>query len=95
MSKIRHLLQLHSQGRSKQLISQQTSIARNTVKKYLKQFIGSGLSISDIDALNDKDLEDLFIKPIEKPLNHNQQLVRNRTWSWGKLILHKMQAKKL
>jgi transposase len=75
MSKIRHLLQLHSQGRSKQLISQQTGIARNTVKKYLKQFIGSGLSITDIDALNDKDLEDLFIKPIEKPLNHNQQIL--------------------
>ena len=68
MSKIRHLLQLYSQGRSKQLISHQTGIARNTVKKYLKQFIECGLSIADIGVLNDKDLEDLFIKPPEKLL---------------------------
>lgn len=67
MSKIRHILRLYSLGRSKLLISTQTGVARNTLKKYLKEFTASGLSFSEIDSLSDKDLEDLFVKPPEKP----------------------------
>jgi len=62
MSKIRHILQLHKQGRSKLLIAQQTGIARNTIKKYIKAFIQSGQSYDEINSLSDKDLEDLFIQ---------------------------------
>jgi transposase len=69
MSKIRHLLQLYIQGRSKKLISEQTGIARNTLKKYIKEFIDSGLSIEVLNALSDKELEDLFVKPEAKPIN--------------------------
>lgn len=69
MSKIRHLLQLYSQGRSKKLISEQTGIARNTLKKYLEEFANSRLSIDEILELSDKELEDLFIKPDVKPIN--------------------------
>lgn len=73
MSKIRHLLQLHSQGRSKLLISEQTGIARNTVKKYIRVFCDSGLSYEEISELSDKDLEDLFIHPEEKPVSDKLQ----------------------
>lgn len=73
MSKIRHLLQLHFQGRSKLLISEQTGIARNTVKKYLRAFSQSGLSLEQINGLSDKELDDLFIKSQEKPLNAKHQ----------------------
>src|SRR5947209_8689510 len=69
MSKIRQILQLHSQGRSKLQIATQTGISRNTLKKYLKQFTDSKLSFEQISVLSDKDLEDLFIKPQEKPLD--------------------------
>lgn len=44
MSKIRHLLQLHYQGRSKLQIAAQTGISRNTLKKYLKAFSESKLT---------------------------------------------------
>ena len=67
MSKIRHILRLHSQGRSKLLIAEQTGVARNTLKKYLREFTASGLCFSEIDSLSDKDLEDLFVKPPGKP----------------------------
>ncbi len=67
MSKIRHILRLHSQGRSKLLIAEQTGVSRNTLKKYLKEFTDSGLSFAEIDSLSDKDLEDLFIRPPEQP----------------------------
>jgi transposase len=67
MSKIRHILRLHVQGRSKLQIAVQTGVSRNTLKKYLKEFIESGLSFDEIDQLSDKDLEDLFVKVEEKP----------------------------
>lgn len=73
MNKIRHILRLHTQGRSKSLIAQQTGVARNTLKKYLKEFIASGLSFGEISELGDKDLEDLFIKQEEKPVNQKLQ----------------------
>jgi transposase len=68
MSKLRHLLQLYVQGRSKKLISEQTGIARNTLKKYIKEFSEAGLSLEALLALSDKELEDLFVKPEIKPL---------------------------
>jgi transposase len=73
MSKIRQILRLHSQGRGKLLIANHTGIARNTLKKYLKEFEHSGLSFKEINELSDKDLEDLFIKPEEKPLSPKLQ----------------------
>jgi response regulator of citrate/malate metabolism len=44
MSKIRQLLRLHAQGRSKLQIANQTGISRNTLKKYLKEYVSSGLN---------------------------------------------------
>ena len=67
MSKIRHILRLQAQGRSKLQIAAQTGISRNTLKKYLKEFIESGLTFEELDQLSDKDLEDLFAKQEEKP----------------------------
>lgn len=73
MNKIRHILRLHSQGRSKLLIASQTGVARNTLKKYLREFEQSGLSFAEVNELSDKDLEDLFIKPEEKPIKPKLQ----------------------
>ncbi len=69
MSKIRHILRLHSQGHSKLQIATQTGVARNTLKKYLQTFFSSGLTIEQINTLSDKALEDLFIKVEVPPVN--------------------------
>lgn len=69
MSKIRHILSLHAQGRSKLQIAEQTGVSRNTLKKYLKEFAQSGLSFEEVNELSDRDLEDLFVKREEKPVN--------------------------
>jgi transposase len=69
MSKIRHILRLHNQGCSKVQIAAQTGISRNTLKKYLGEFTESKLTIDEISELSDKDLEDLFVKPEDKPVN--------------------------
>jgi len=73
MSKIRQILQLHHQGRSKLQIATQTGIARNTLKKYLKQFTESKLTFHEISELSDKDLEELFAKPPEQPISEKLQ----------------------
>lgn len=77
MSKIRHILQLHNQGRSKLQIATQTGISRNTLKKYLKAFSESTLTFHQISELSDKDLEELFVKPHEQPANEKLQTLFN------------------
>ena len=73
MIKIRQILRLHSQGYSKLKISMQTGVARNTLKKYIKEFIACQLTFDEINELSDKDLEDLFVKPDDTPLNDRLQ----------------------
>lgn len=77
MSKIRQLLRLHAQGRSKLQIAEQTGISRNTLKKYLKEYISSGLNFTEINELSDKDLESLFVKPEDKPINDKLRTLFN------------------
>jgi transposase len=69
MNKIRQILRLHSSGLSKLKIAEQTGVARNTIKKYIKEFTESQLSFAEVNTLCDKDLEDLFVKPITILIN--------------------------
>ena len=64
MSKLRKVLQLYLNGKSKKFISNYLNLSRNTVKKYLIELNALNLSIEDIKKLSDLDLEKLFI---EKP----------------------------
>jgi transposase len=73
MINVRHILRLHSQGYSKLTIAMQTGVARNTLKKYLAAFAATGLTFGQISVLSDKDLEDMFVKPQDKPLSEKLQ----------------------
>lgn len=73
MIKIRQILRLHSQGYSKVQIAARTGISRNTLKKYLKEFTASNLAFEELSVLSDKDLEDLFVKAEDKPVNERLQ----------------------
>lgn len=77
MIKIRHILRLYTQGYSKLQIAVQTGISRNTLKKYIKEFTSSKLTFDEISELSDKDLEDLFVKPEDKPVNEKLQTLFN------------------
>jgi transposase len=57
-------LRLYSSGISKLQIAEQTGVARNTIKKYIKEFTLNELSFTEVNSLCDKDLEDLFVKPV-------------------------------
>lgn len=69
MNKIRQILRLHHLGIGKLRIAENTGVARNTIKKYIKEFSASGLSFAEINELCDKDLEDLFVKPETTKVN--------------------------
>ncbi|MGI4804487.1 MAG: helix-turn-helix domain-containing protein [Janthinobacterium lividum] len=58
MSKIRHILRMYSQGSSKLSIAAQAGVSRNTAKKYFAAFGASGCTFDQINALNDKELDD-------------------------------------
>ncbi len=69
MSNIRHILRLHTQKIAFFEIIKQTGILRTTLRKCITDFKKSGLSFEDINELSDKDLEELFLKPEEKPVD--------------------------
>lgn len=75
MNKIRQILRFHSRGVSKLKIAEQTGVARNTIKKYIKEFSQSGLSFLEVNELCDKDLEDLFVKPESTPVNKKLEIL--------------------
>jgi len=60
MSKLRQMLRLYFQGESKLRISDLTGVSRNTLKKYLKIYIRTGLSMTDLEQKSDQDLDHLF-----------------------------------
>lgn len=75
MSKIRQILRLYTQGKSKLFISVHTGVARNTVKKYLRQFNEQPLTFEAINEFNDEDLEQLFGKePLPVPSDRYEKL---------------------
>lgn len=65
MSKLRQVLKLYCQGQNKLQISIVTGLSRNTVTKYVKDFIGLKCTFEEITNLSDKDLDDLFCKTPE------------------------------
>jgi transposase len=58
---------MYSQGRSKQSVAVQAGVSRNTAKKYFAAFDASGCTFEEINALNDKELEDFFGGSQERP----------------------------
>jgi len=73
MSKIRKILKMYSQQRPLMTIAAQADASRNTVKKYVAAFKASGFTFDEVNALNDKELEDLFGKSREHPPNARMQ----------------------
>lgn len=76
MSKIRQILRMYSQGRSKLSIAAQIGVSRNTAKKYLAAFEASGFTFEEINSLNDKELEDFFGGGKEMPPDKRLQALR-------------------
>ena len=73
MFKIRQVLRLYADGRGSKFISKTTGIARNTVKKYLLQFIELRLTVERVEAMNDKQLATVFL--IEKPKKESSRQI--------------------
>lgn len=72
MYQIRQLLRLYASGRGSKFISKSTGVARNTVKKYLLQFVSLRLTLKDIEAMTDAQLAAAFL--IEKPKIKNHRI---------------------
>ena len=76
MGKVRQVLRLHTQGKSKLNISEQLGISRNTVKKYINHFTTHKITFEELNELTDSDLEDLFgHKEPEEPTDRYKQLL--------------------
>lgn len=60
MSKLRKVIKLYVQGKSKVFISSYLGLSRNTVKKYILQFSGLKVTYEELNRLTDLDLDELF-----------------------------------
>ena len=67
MRKVRKVITLHHQGKSKVFISKYLSLSRNTVKKYISLCQLLNLSMEEINHKSDTELEKLFSS--SKPVN--------------------------
>jgi len=67
MSKVRQILRLFTQGRSKLEISRQTGCSRNTIKRYISRFLQEKLVFEELSGVSDAELEALFggSQPVE------------------------------
>lgn len=68
MSKLRNVLKLYVQGKSRLFISSYLNLSRNTVKKYIRQFIRLKLTLDELESLDDVKLDELFLKSGEQEL---------------------------
>lgn len=73
MSKIRKVIKLYSDGKSKLFISSYLSLSRNTVKKYISLFEVLGLSFELIHEKTDAELELLFSHTAEESVSPKLQ----------------------
>jgi transposase len=68
MSKVKQVLQWHSEGVSKKRIGLRAGVNRNTVKSYIRQFMAMNRPVEELLALSDKELEEQFAaKPPYEP----------------------------
>ena len=72
MSKIRHVLRLYFQKKGKKAISEQTGVARNTIRKYLLIFRSLNIPWDELNKLSDSELEKHFIR--EGPKEPSERL---------------------
>ena len=75
MAKARSILRYYTQGVSKQMISEKTGVTRNTVKKYIRQFIAMDKTLEELEKLTDTELERLFMAEQKEPGKKYQDLV--------------------
>lgn len=60
MFTIRQILRLYASGKGTKTISQSTGVARNTVKKYLRKYVESRLTMSELDKRSDAQMSKFF-----------------------------------
>lgn len=60
MSKVKQILQLYTRGVNKTMIVRHTGVSRNTVKRFIRDFIAMNTDIEVILEMPDRDLELLF-----------------------------------
>jgi transposase len=76
MTKIRSILRQYTQGVSKKTISEKAGATRNTVKKYIRQYIAMNRPLEELEAMSDTELEQLFsIKEQKQPEKRLQELI--------------------
>lgn len=75
MHKLRQVLQLHAAGHGTKYISRLTGIARNTIKKYLIRYVSLRLPVTEVIAMSDSRLAEVFFcQPVQSAKSVNTRM---------------------
>jgi transposase len=75
MAKVRQILRLYSEGKSKLQISEHTGSSRNTIKKYIRIYESLDLQYSEVEKLSNGKLTELFCIDERAPNDRTQALL--------------------
>jgi len=78
MNKLRIVLRLYTEGKSKLFISRYCGLSRNTVKKYLTQFVASKLTYKEVEGMSNSHLHLLFQKNEDAPVSEKLEGLQKR-----------------
>jgi integrase len=78
MNKLRIILRLYVEGRSKLFISKYCGLSRNTVKKYIAQFKASNLNHEQVSAMSNSHLHTLFQRDEDVPVKERLEVLQKR-----------------
>jgi transposase len=89
MTKIRQVFRLYTQGESKRNISILTGVSRNTLKKYINEYIKSGLTMDAIQLMSDHEVELLFETTVEPAKDERFEELQALLPGYAKLMTRK------
>ncbi len=96
MSKLRQIIKLYCQHMGTRKISEATGVSRNTIKKYIKQFLLIKTTWGELSLLSDKEINDLFNEEsIPEPCEKLDKLIAYFPYAEKRLKLRGMTLHKL
>lgn len=84
MSTVKQILRLHQEGKGNKTIARIVGVSKNTVKSYIQNYKGHGLSLSSLLEMEDSGLSELLSSPPQGIHNERLAYFKSQLSYWEK-----------